>query len=84
MEKEQYWSVMRFLSFEGKLCSEIVKRWNAVYNDPFPSMAIVKILLDDFQRGGTSVFDEPHVSAPKSAATEYRFTKLNGLLLTDR
>jgi len=62
MEKEQYRSVIRFL--EGKSRIEIKERLDAVYCVlcavySSPSMAIVKNWFDEFQRGRTSVFDNP-------------------------
>jgi len=63
MEKEQYRSVIRFLFLEGKSRSEIKECLNAVYGDSSPSMATVK---NEFQRGRTSVFDEPRPGATKT------------------
>ena len=59
MEKEQYRSVIRFLFLEGKSRSEIKERLDAVYGDSSPSMATVKNWFNEFQRGRTSVFNEP-------------------------
>ena len=70
MEKEQYQSVIRFFFLEGKSCSKIKERLDAVYGDSSPSMATVKNWFNEFQRGRTSVFDEPYPSAPKMATTE--------------
>jgi len=84
MEKEQYRSVIQFLFLEGKSRSEIKERLDAAYGDPSPSMTTVKNWFDDFQRGRTSVFDEPRPGAPKTATTEDNVTKIHDLVLADR
>lgn len=84
MEKEQYRSVIRFLFLEGKTRSEIKERLDAVYGDSSPSMATVKNWFNEFQRGRTSVFDDPRPGAPKTATTEENVKKINNLVLADR
>ena len=78
MEKEQYRSVIRFLFLEGKSRSEIKERLDAVYGDSYPSMATVKNWFNEFQRGRTSVFDEPRPG--KTATTEDNVTRINDLV----
>jgi len=68
IEKEQYRSVTRFLFLERKSRSEIKERLDAVYGDSSPSMATVKNRFNEFQRGRTSVFDEPLPGAPRSTS----------------
>ena len=80
MEIEQYRSVIRFLFLEGKSRSEIKERLDAVYGDSSPSMAIVKNWFNEFQRGRTSVFDEPRPGTPKTAITEDKVTKIHDLV----
>ena len=80
MEKEQYRSVIRFLFLEGKSRSEIKERLDAVYGDSSPSMATVKNWFNEFQRGRTSVCDEPRPGAPKTATTEDNVTKIHDLV----
>ncbi|CAH2087519.1 unnamed protein product [Euphydryas editha] len=60
MEKEQYLSVIQFLFLEGKPRSEIKERLDAVYSGSSPSIATVKNWFNEFKRGHTSVFDDPH------------------------
>jgi len=84
LEKEHYRSVIRFLFLEGKSRSEIKERLDAVYGDCSPSMATVKNWFNEFQRGRTSVFDEPRPGAPKTATTEDNVTKIHDLVLADR
>jgi len=84
MENEQYRSVTRFLFLEGKSRSEIKELLDAVYGDSSPSMATVKNWFNEFQRGRTSVFDEPRPGAPKTATTEANVTKIHDLVLADR
>lgn len=84
MEKEQYRSVIRFLFLEGKSRSEIKERLDAVYGDSSPSMATVKNWFNEFQRGRTSVFDDPRPGAPKTATTDDNVTKVHDLVLADR
>ena len=55
---------------EGKSRSEIEARLDAVYDDSSPSMVTVKNWFNEFQRGRTSVFDEPRPGVPKSDTTE--------------
>ena len=83
MEKEQYRSVIRFLFLEGKSRSEIKERLDTVYGDSSSSMATVKNWFNEFQRGRTSVFDEPRPDAPKTATTEDNVIKIHGLVLAD-
>ena len=78
MEKEQF---PFFLFLERKSRSEIKERLNCVYGDSSPSMATVKNSFNEFQRDRTSVFDEPHPGAPKTATTE---DKIHDLVLADR
>jgi len=47
-------------------------------------MATVKNWFNEFQRGRTSVFDEPRLGAPKTATTEDNVTKIHDLVLADR
>ncbi|XP_014487341.1 PREDICTED: histone-lysine N-methyltransferase SETMAR-like [Dinoponera quadriceps] len=79
MEKEQYQSVIRFLFLEGKSRSEIKERLDVVYDESSLSMATVKNWFNEFQRGRTSVFDEPHPGVPKMATTEDNVTKIHDL-----
>jgi len=55
-----------------------------VYGESSPSMATVKNWFNEFQRGRTSVFDEPRPGAPKTATAEDNVTKINDLVLADR
>ena len=64
--KKKCRSVIRFSFLEGKSCNEIKERLDAVYSDSSTSMVIVKNWFNEFQRGRTSVFDEPRPYAPKS------------------
>ena len=61
---------IRFLFLEGKSLGEIKGHLDAVYGDFSPSMATVKNWFNKFQRGCTSVLDEPRSGAPKTATTE--------------
>jgi len=47
-------------------------------------MATVKNWFNEFQRGRTSVFDEPRPGAPKTDTTEDNVTKIHDLVLADR
>jgi len=84
MENEHYRSVTQFLFLEGKSRSEIKERLDAVYGDSSPSMATVKNSFNEFQRGRTSVFDEPRPGGPKTATTEDNVTQIHDLVLADR
>jgi [histone H3]-lysine36 N-dimethyltransferase SETMAR len=57
---------------------------DAVYGDSSPSMATVKNWFNEFQRGLTSVFDEPPLGAPKTATTEDNIEKIHDFVLIDR
>jgi len=46
--------------------------------------ATVKNWFNKFQRGRTSVFDEPRPGAPKTATTKGNVTKIHDLVLADR
>ena len=81
MEKE---SVIRFLFLEGKSRSEIKGRLDALYGDSSPSMATVRSLFNEFQRGRTSIFDGSRPGAPKTATTKDNVKKIHDLVLTDR
>jgi transposase len=72
------------LFLEGKSRSEIKDRLDAVYGDSSPSMATVKNWFNEFQRGRTSVFDEPPLGAPKTATTEENIEKIHDLVLVGR
>ena len=80
MEKEQYRSVIRFSFLEGKSRNEIKERLDAVYGESSLSMATVKNWINEFQRGRTSVFDEPRQGPPKTATTEDNVTKIHDLV----
>jgi len=47
-------------------------------------MATIKNWFNEFQRGLTSVFDEPRPGAPKTATTEGNVTKIHDIVLADR
>jgi len=47
-------------------------------------MATVKNWFNEFQRGRTSVFDEPRPGAPKTDTTEDNVTQIHDLVLADR
>jgi len=47
-------------------------------------MATVKNWFNEFQRGRTSVFDEPRPGAPKTATTADNVTKIHDLVLAER
>jgi len=47
-------------------------------------MAKIQNWFNEFQRGRTSVFDEPCPGAPKTATTEDNVTKIRDLVLADR
>jgi len=72
------------LFLEGKSRSEIKKRLDAAYGDSSTSLATVKKWLNEFQRGRTSVFDEPRPGAPITDTTEDNVTKIHDLVLADR
>ena len=66
MKKEQYQSVIRFLFLKGKSRSEIKER-----------LDVIKNWFNEFQRGRTSVFDEPRPGVQKSAITEDNVKKIH-------
>ena len=76
--------MIRFLFLEGKSRSEIKERSDTVYGDSSSSLATVKNWFNEFQRGRTSVFDEPRPGAPNTATTEDNVTKIHDLVLADR
>lgn len=84
MEKEQYQSMIRFLFLERKSRSEIREHLGAVYSDSSLPMSSVKYWFKEFQLGRTSIFDEPHPGAPKTATTEDNVTKILDLILAYR
>jgi len=45
---------------------------------------VTLLWFNEFQRGGTSVFDEPRPGAPKTATSEDNATKIHDFELTDR
>jgi len=72
------------MSVGDSIRSEIKQRLDAVYGDSSPSMATVKNWFNEFQRGRTSVFDEPRPGAPKTDTTEDNVTQIHDLVLADR
>jgi len=69
------------LFLEAKSRSEIKERLDVVYGYSSPS---VKNWFNEFQRGRTSVFDEPRPGAPKTATAEDNVRKIHDLVLADR
>ena len=47
-------------------------------------MATIKNWFNEFQRGRTSVFDEPLPGTPKTATTEDKMKQIHDLVLADR
>jgi len=47
-------------------------------------MATVKNWFNEFQRGCSSVFDEPRPGAPKTVTMEDNVTQIHDLVLADR
>jgi len=72
------------MSVGDSIRSEIKQRLDAVYGDSSPSMATVKNWFNEFQRGRTSVFDEPRPGTPKTDTTEDNVTQIHDLVLADR
>ena len=72
--------MIRFLFLKVKSRSEIKEHLDAVYGNSSPSMTTVKNWFNEFQRGRTSVFDEPRPGAPKTATTEDNVTKIHDLV----
>ena len=55
----------------------------SMYGDASPSMATVKNLFNEFQRGRTSVFDEPLPGAPKTVTKKDNVKKIHDLVFAD-
>ncbi|CAH2089296.1 unnamed protein product [Euphydryas editha] len=72
------------LVLEGKPRSEIKEHLNAVNSDSSPSTATIKNCFNEFKRGLTTVFDDPHPGAPKTVTTEDKTTKIHDLVFLDR
>ena len=64
--------------------SKIKERLDAVYGDASLSMATVKFWYNEFQRGRTSVFDDPRPGATKTTTTKENVTKIHDIGLSDR
>lgn len=69
---------------EGISRNEIKERLDTVYGESSPSKATVNNWFNEFQRGRTSVFDDPRPGAPKTATTEDNATKIHDIVLADR
>ena len=62
--------MIRFLFFGRDMAQRNKERLGAVYGDSSTSAVTVKTWFNEFQRGRTSVFDEPRPGALKMATTE--------------
>lgn len=84
MEKEKYRAVIRFMFLDGKKCSDIKIKLNAVYGIFSPSMSTVRFWFNKFKRGRTSVFDEDRPSRPEEVCTEEMTEKVHDIVIGDR
>lgn len=66
------------------LIFRIKDRLDVLYGDPSPWMATIKNWFNEFDRGLTTVFDEPRPVAPKTSATKDNIKKIHDLVLLDR
>lgn len=53
-------------------------------DDPTSSMETIRNWFNEFQRGRTSIFDEPRPGVLKTDTTEDNLTKIHDLTLADR
>ena len=84
MEKEQYRSVIVFLSLHGKTREEIKEKLRAFYKDHVPSMTTITYWFNKFERGRTCAFDEKRLGRSIEVTTGDAVNKIHTIMFVDR
>jgi HTH domain in Mos1 transposase len=83
MEKIELCPVIKFLPLEGQSSKDIHKCLVNVYQDSAPSHATAERWVAKFKCGHTSVEDEPHPGASKTATDDQNVKKFQELVIKD-
>lgn len=81
MDKLEYRAVIKFLTKEGKLPTEINERLQAVYGSNAPSFSTVKFWARQFKFGRESLEDDPRSGRPIEATGGEIVKKVEDLLV---
>lgn len=84
MEKIGIRGVIQFFFLEGKTAKEIHERILPTLGSSCPSYETVRLWVNEFKRGRTSIDDAPRPGAPKTAVVPEIVDKIHDLVLTDR
>jgi transposase len=84
MDKTEYRAVIKFSVKEGLTPNEIHLKFIKVYGDSSPSFSTIKKWAAEFNRGRTSIGDDPGGGRPKSATTPEIIEQVHDMVLDNR
>ncbi|EZA55747.1 Histone-lysine N-methyltransferase SETMAR, partial [Ooceraea biroi] len=84
MDKIGIRDVIQFFFLEGKTAKEIHERILLTLGDSCPSYETVRLWVNEFKRGRTSIEDAPRPGARKTAVTPEIIDKVHDMVLADR
>jgi len=83
MDKIEYRAVIKFFVKEGLMPKKISSKFIKVYGDSSPLFSTIKKWAAEFQRGHTSLDDDPREGCPKSATTPEIIEQVHNMVLDD-
>jgi histone-lysine N-methyltransferase SETMAR len=84
MDKIAIRGVIQFFFLEGKTAKEIHERIFPTLGDSCPSYEAVRLWVNEFKRGRTSIEDAPRSGGPKTAVVPKIIDKVHDMVLADR
>lgn len=84
MEKIVIRGVIQSFFLEGKTATEIHDQIFPTLRDSCPSYETIRLWVNEFKRGRTSIEDAAHSGAPKTAVTTEIIDKIHDMVLDDR
>jgi transposase len=84
MDKIAIRGVIQFFFLEGKTAKEIHERIFPTLGDSCPSYEAIRLWVNEFKRGRTSIEDAPRSGRPKTAVVPKIIDKVHDMVLADR
>jgi histone-lysine N-methyltransferase SETMAR len=84
MDKIEYCAIIKFFVKEGLMPNEIHLKFINIYGDYSPSFSTIKKWAAKFNRGRTSLEDDPCEGSPKSATIPEIIEQVDDMVLYDR
>jgi len=84
MDKIGIRGVIQFFFLEGKTAKEIHERMFPILGDSCPCYESVRLWVNEFKRGRTSIKDAPRSGGPRTVVTPKTINKVHDMVLSDR